>query len=70
MLTRLLLQNFTKFSQAEMELGKAVVLIGSNNSGKTSVLQAPASSTGDVAPVEERLQIGIGCWTGRGRRFA
>ena len=42
MLTRLKLRNFKKFSDAEIELGKAVVLIGPNNSGKTSVLQALA----------------------------
>jgi ABC-type lipoprotein export system ATPase subunit len=42
MLTRLLLKNFKKFSHANIELGKAVVLIGPNNSGKTSVLQALA----------------------------
>jgi ABC-type lipoprotein export system ATPase subunit len=42
MLTKLTMRNFKKFEQAEVELGKCVVLIGPNNSGKTSALQALA----------------------------
>lgn len=42
MLTSLRVRNFKLFEQADIELGKAVVLIGPNNSGKTTVLQALA----------------------------
>lgn len=42
MLTKLRIKNFKKFDFAEIELGKSVVLIGPNNSGKTSALQALA----------------------------
>lgn len=42
MLTRLRFRNFKRFEQADVELGKAVVLIGPNNSGKTTALQALA----------------------------
>jgi ABC-type lipoprotein export system ATPase subunit len=42
MLTKLTIRNFKKFEQAEIELGKAVVFIGPNNSGKTTALQALA----------------------------
>jgi energy-coupling factor transporter ATP-binding protein EcfA2 len=42
MLTRLKVRNFKKFAEADIELGKSVVLIGPNNSGKTSALQALA----------------------------
>jgi predicted ATPase len=42
MLTRLELHNFKRFTDAGVDLGKTVVLIGPNNSGKTSVLQALA----------------------------
>lgn len=42
MLTRLIVRNFKRFGQIEIELGEAVVLIGPNNSGKTSALQALA----------------------------
>jgi energy-coupling factor transporter ATP-binding protein EcfA2 len=42
MLTKLVMRNFKKFKSAEIELGKSVVLIGPNNSGKTSTLQALA----------------------------
>ncbi|MCI0654268.1 MAG: AAA family ATPase [Methylococcaceae bacterium] len=42
MLTRLKIRNFKRFDDAEIELGKAVVLIGPNNSGKTTALQALA----------------------------
>ncbi|GMU92327.1 MAG: hypothetical protein AMXMBFR4_13850 [Candidatus Hydrogenedentota bacterium] len=42
MLTRLRVKNFKAFDQADIELGRAVVLIGPNNSGKTTALQALA----------------------------
>ena len=42
MLTRLTVRNFKRFGQAEIELANPVVLIGPNNSGKTSALQALA----------------------------
>jgi ABC-type transport system involved in cytochrome c biogenesis ATPase subunit len=42
MLTRLRIKNFKRFPDADIELGQAVVLIGPNNSGKTTALQALA----------------------------
>ena len=42
MLTRLRIRNFKRFNSVDIELGKAVVLIGPNNSGKTTALQALA----------------------------
>ena len=42
MLTRLTVRNFKRFGQAEIEFANPVVLIGPNNSGKTSALQALA----------------------------
>ena len=42
MLTKLTIKNFQRFDEAEVDLGKSVVLIGPNNSGKTTVLQALA----------------------------
>lgn len=40
MLTKLTIRNFKTLEQAEIPLGQAVVLIGPNNSGKTTALQA------------------------------
>jgi energy-coupling factor transporter ATP-binding protein EcfA2 len=40
MLTRLIVRNFKRFDEIDIELGNPVVLIGPNNSGKTTVLQA------------------------------
>jgi ABC-type hemin transport system ATPase subunit len=40
MLTRIQIKNFKKLSSVDIELGQAVVLIGPNNSGKTTTLQA------------------------------
>lgn len=40
MLTKLTIRNFKRFDEAVIELGDSVVLIGPNNSGKTSTLQA------------------------------
>lgn len=42
MLTRITIRNFKRFDNVDVELGKAVVLIGPNNSGKTTALQALA----------------------------
>ncbi len=42
MLTRMRIRNFKRFDDVDIELGKAVVLIGPNNSGKTTALQALA----------------------------
>lgn len=42
MLTRLTISNFKRFQTVSIELGKAVVFIGPNNSGKTTALQALA----------------------------
>ena len=42
MLDRLTIRGFKLFDNVELELGERVVLIGPNNSGKTSVLQALA----------------------------
>ncbi len=42
MLTRLRVRNFKRFVDVDIELGRAVVLIGPNNSGKTTALQALA----------------------------
>ena len=36
MLTRLRIRNFKQFDDVDIELAKAVVLIGPNNSGKTT----------------------------------
>ena len=40
MLTRLQIKNFKKLEKVDIELGKSVVFIGPNNSGKTAALQA------------------------------
>lgn len=42
MLTKLTIRNFKLFGEVELELGDRVVLIGPNNAGKTSALQALA----------------------------
>lgn len=42
MLTRIRVKNFKKLENADIELGRAVVFIGPNNSGKTTALQALA----------------------------
>jgi len=42
MLTSINIRNFKRFDDVNIELGKAVVLIGPNNSGKTTALQALA----------------------------
>ncbi len=40
MLTKLKIRNFKRFGEVEVELGNPVVLVGPNNSGKTSAMQA------------------------------
>ncbi|MBF0560819.1 MAG: AAA family ATPase [Alphaproteobacteria bacterium] len=42
MLTKLTIRNFKLFSEVDLDLGERVVLIGPNNAGKTSALQALA----------------------------
>lgn len=42
MLTRLIVRNFKRFGESDIPLGRAVVFIGPNNSGKTTALQALA----------------------------
>jgi len=42
MLTSIRIRNFKRFDDVSIDLGEAVVLIGPNNSGKTTVLQALA----------------------------
>ncbi len=42
MLTRIKIRNFKRFDDVEVDLGSAVVLIGPNDSGKTTALQAIA----------------------------
>ena len=42
MLTRIRVKNFKQLDDVDIELGKSVVLIGPNNSGKTTALQALA----------------------------
>lgn len=42
MFTRLIIRNFKRFDEVEIELGSPVVLIGPNNCGKTTALQALA----------------------------
>ena len=42
MLTNLVIRNFKRFDQVEIELGDPVLFIGPNNSGKTSAMQALA----------------------------
>ena len=38
MLTHIRIRNFKRFGDVEFDLGQAVVLIGPNNSGKTTAL--------------------------------
>jgi ABC-type lipoprotein export system ATPase subunit len=42
MLTRLRIRNFKRLDDVDLQLGKAVVLVGPNNSGKSTALQALA----------------------------
>ena len=54
MLTRLLIRNFKRFEDADIELGSPAVFIGPNNSGKTAAIQALAL-----------WEIGLKRWLGR-----
>ncbi|MCH7812986.1 MAG: AAA family ATPase [Planctomycetes bacterium] len=56
MLTRLHIRNFKRFEEADIELGQTVVLIGPNNSGKTTALQALALWEGGVRRWNERRE--------------
>lgn len=69
MLKRLVIQNFKKFQEVEIELDRPVVFVGPNNSGKTTALQAialwsialsewTAKRTPEIAP-EKRPGINI-----------
>ena len=40
MITRLFVRNFKRFDEAEIDLGNPIVLVGPNQSGKTSIMQA------------------------------
>lgn len=40
MLTKIIVRNFKRFGEVEIDLASPVVFIGPNNSGKTSALQA------------------------------
>src|SRR5437868_2006402 len=42
MLTRMVVRNFKRFDQIDVELGNPVVFVGPNDSGKTTALQALA----------------------------
>jgi hypothetical protein len=69
MLTNIRIKNFKKFNSADFELGPSVVLIGPNNSGKTTALQALAlwdiglrhwiAKRGDKGSPEERPGVTI-----------
>lgn len=69
MLTKLTIRNFKRLEYAEIELGKSVVFIGPNNSGKTTALQALAlwdiglrswlSKRGEKASPEKRPGVAI-----------
>ncbi len=53
MLTRLLIRNFKRFEEADIELGSPAVFIGPNNPGKTAAIQALAGvHTGPVAAIQ------------------
>ena len=40
MLTKMVVRNFKRFEEVDIELAQTVVFIGPNNSGKTAALQA------------------------------
>lgn len=69
MLTRLKIRNFKRLKEADIELGGSVVLIGPNNRGKTTALQALVlweigvrlwkAKRGDKASPEKRPGVAI-----------
>ena len=60
MLTNLRVKNFKRLQDVEIELGKTVIFVGPNNSGKTTALQALALwEIGLRRWVEERPAKGI-----------
>ncbi len=69
MLTRLRVRNFKKLLDMDIELGRSVVFIGPNNSGKTTALQALTlwdlglrqwlAKRGGKAPAEKRPGVAI-----------
>ena len=56
MLTRMRVRNFKKLSDVEIELGRSVVFIGPNNSGKTAALQALALWDVGVGDLQQRVE--------------
>ncbi len=56
MLTRLVVRNFKRFQEVKLDLGANVVLVGPNNSGKTTALQALALWHVGVQRWHERRQ--------------
>jgi ABC-type Mn2+/Zn2+ transport system ATPase subunit len=68
MLTRLQVRNFKTLEEADIPLGQSVVLIGPNNSGKTSTLQALAMWRSGLTewlarradkPSQAKLRVGV-----------
>src|SRR5271168_3481339 len=59
MLTRLRVRNFKTLEDIDIPLGQNVVLIGPNNSGKTSALQALALWRTGVLAWERARGLGI-----------
>ncbi len=59
MLTSVRIRNFKQFEDIEIELGQTVVLIGPNNSGKTSVLQALALWYAGLEKCQQLLAPGM-----------
>lgn len=69
MLTNIWIKNFKRFGDVSFELGSRVVLIGPNNSGKTTALQALAlwdiglrkwlEKRGSKPPSEKRIGVSI-----------
>lgn len=58
MLTKLSARNFKQFNEIEIELGERVLLVGPNNSGKTSALQALALWSAGVRRWTEKRGAG------------